>query len=53
MTLPLGVAGQIPQHELSWSIVAAAGTLALIPVIVATVLLQSYLVRGLTFGLAK
>ena len=53
MTLPLGVAGQIPQHELSWSIVSAAGTLALIPVIVATVLLQSYLVRGLTFGLAK
>jgi multiple sugar transport system permease protein len=53
MTLPLGVAGQIPQHELSWSIVAAAGTLALIPVIAATVLLQSYLVRGLTFGLAK
>jgi multiple sugar transport system permease protein len=53
MTLPLGVAGQIPQHELSWSIVAAAGTLALVPVIVATVLLQSYLVRGLTFGLAK
>jgi multiple sugar transport system permease protein len=53
MTLPLGVAGQIPQHELSWSIVAAAGTLALIPVVGATVLLQSYLVRGLTFGLAK
>jgi multiple sugar transport system permease protein len=53
MTLPLGVAGQIPQHELSWSIVAAAGTLALIPVIAATVLLQGYLVRGLTFGLAK
>lgn len=53
MTLPLGVAGQIPQHELSWSIVSAAGVTALIPVIVATVLLQRYLVRGLTFGLAK
>jgi multiple sugar transport system permease protein len=53
MTLPLGVAGQIPQHELSWSIVSAAGVLALIPVIAATVLLQRYLVRGLTFGLAK
>lgn len=53
MTLPIGVAAQIPQHELSWQIVSAAGTVALIPVIVATVFLQRYLVRGLTFGLAK
>lgn len=53
MTLPIGVAAQVPQHELSWQIVSAAGTMALIPVIVATVVLQRYLVRGLTFGLAK
>jgi multiple sugar transport system permease protein len=53
MTLPIGIAAQVPQHELSWQIVSAAGTVALIPVIVATVLLQRYLVRGLTFGLAK
>jgi multiple sugar transport system permease protein len=53
MTLPIGIAAQVPQHELSWQIVSAAGTVALIPVILATVLLQRYLVRGLTFGLAK
>jgi len=53
MTLPVGVASQVPQHELSWQIVSAAGTVALIPVVIATVLLQRYLVRGLTFGLAK
>jgi multiple sugar transport system permease protein len=53
MTLPIGIAAQIPQHELSWQIVAAAGSLALIPVIAATAVLQRYLVSGLTFGLAK
>jgi multiple sugar transport system permease protein len=53
MTLPIGIAAQIPQHELSWQIVAAAGSLALVPVVAATALLQRYLVSGLTFGLAK
>ncbi|MCC6314779.1 MAG: carbohydrate ABC transporter permease [Thermomicrobiales bacterium] len=53
MTLPIGIAAQVPQHELSWQIVAAAGTVALVPVVAATVLLQRYLVRGLTFGMAK
>jgi multiple sugar transport system permease protein len=53
MTLPIAVSAQIPQHGLDWGLVSAAGTLAVIPVLIAAFTLQRFLVRGLTFGVAE
>lgn len=53
MTLPIAIQAQIPQHELDWGVVSAAGTIAVIPVLVAAFTLQKFLVRGLTFGVAS
>ena len=40
-------------HEILWGEVAAVGTIAIIPGIVLAVVLQRYLVRGLTLGAVK
>jgi multiple sugar transport system permease protein len=53
MTLPIAIQAQIPQHELDWGVVSAAGTIAVVPVLVAAFTLQRFLVRGLTFGVAS
>ena len=53
MTLPIAIQAQIPQHELDWGVVSAAGTIAIFPVLVAAFTLQRFLVRGLTFGVAS
>jgi multiple sugar transport system permease protein len=53
MTMPVGVAAQIPAWEMDWGVVTAAGTIAVIPVLIASFTLQRFLVRGLTFGVAK
>ena len=53
MTLPIAVAAQIPQWDLDWGVVAAAGTIAVIPTLIAAFTLQRYLVRGLSFGVAE
>ncbi len=53
MTLPIAIQAQIPQHELDWGVVSAAGTIAVFPVLVAAFTLQRFLVRGLTFGVAS
>ena len=53
MTLPIAIQGQIPQHELDWGVVSAAGTIAVVPVLIAAFTLQRFLVRGLTFGVAS
>ncbi|MCY3903678.1 MAG: carbohydrate ABC transporter permease [Caldilineaceae bacterium] len=53
MTLPIAIQGQIPQHELDWGVVSAAGTIAIFPVLIAAFTLQRFLVRGLTFGVAS
>ena len=52
MTLPIAIQAQIPQHELDWGVVSAAGTIAVFPVLIAAFTLQRFLVRGLTFGVA-
>ena len=52
MTLPIAIQAQIPQHELDWGVVSAAGTIAVFPVLIASFTLQRFLVRGLTFGVA-
>jgi multiple sugar transport system permease protein len=53
MTLPIAILAQIPQHELDWGVVSAAGTIAVVPVLIAAFTLQRFLVRGLTFGVAS
>ena len=50
MTLPIAIQAQIPQHELDWGVVSAAGTIAVFPVLIAAFTLQRFLVRGLTLA---
>lgn len=40
-------------HEILWGEIAAIGTIAVIPGILLALLLQRYLIRGLTFGAVK
>jgi multiple sugar transport system permease protein len=40
-------------HEILWGEIAAAGIIAIIPGILLALLLQRYLVRGLTLGAVK
>jgi multiple sugar transport system permease protein len=53
ITLPVGIAGLVSQYELLWGEMAAAGTVAVIPILIFALLVQRYLVRGLTLGAVK
>ena len=53
VTLPVGIIGYMKETGINWGYMTAGGTLALIPVIVFTVLVQKHLVKGLTFGALK
>jgi multiple sugar transport system permease protein len=52
-TLTIIVPSLVGGHEILWGEIAAIGTIAIIPGIVLSVLLQRYLVRGLTLGAVK
>lgn len=52
-TMPVGVTSFIGAHDIDWSGMLAAGTLSMIPMIVLFVLLEPFLVRGLTSGATK
>ena len=52
-TLPILVASFISNRTLDWGPMAAAATVALIPIIVFTVAIQKYLVVGLSGGAVK
>lgn len=52
-TMPVGVTSFIGAHNIDWSGMLAAGTLSMIPMIVLFVLLEPFLVRGLTSGATK
>jgi len=52
-TLTIIVPSLVGGHEILWGEIAAIGTLAIIPGIALSVLLQRYLVRGLTLGALK
>ena len=50
ITLPVGIAGYVSQFEVLWGQMSAVGTVAIIPILVFTMAVQRYLVRGLTLG---
>ena len=52
-TLPVGIASRVTQYEIKWGVMAAAGVLAMLPVLVFAGLTQRYLVRGLSLGAVK
>jgi multiple sugar transport system permease protein len=52
-TLTIIVPSLVGGHEILWGEVAAVGTVAIIPGILLALLLQRYLVRGLTLGAVK
>jgi multiple sugar transport system permease protein len=53
VTLPVGILGYMKETGINWGYMTAGGTLALIPVIVFTMLVQRHLVKGLTMGAIK
>ena len=52
-TLPVAIASRVTQYEIKWGVMAAAGVLAMLPVLVFAGLTQRYLVRGLSLGAVK
>jgi len=52
-TLPLGIAGFLRADTYNWGPMMAAATLAIIPMMALFVLLQRYVVKGLTIGAVK
>jgi multiple sugar transport system permease protein len=52
-TLTIIVPSLVGGHEILWGEIAAVGTLAIIPGVLLSLLLQRYLVRGLSLGAVK
>ena len=52
-TLPVIAAAAIKPKAIAWGVASAAGVLMSVPVVVLVMLMQKYLVRGLTFGAVK
>lgn len=52
-TMPVAVSAFYTDRGIMWEMMAAAGVLAIAPVIVFTFLIHRYLVRGLTLGAVK
>ena len=53
MTLPVGIAGRVTQYEIKWGVMSAAGTVAMLPILIFALSVQRYLVRGLSLGAVK
>jgi len=53
MTLPVGINGLITMYDWRWGEMTAVGTIAVIPILIFTLFVQRYLVRGLTLGGVK
>jgi len=49
-TLPVIISGMVGGHEIMWGEISALSVLTSAPVVILALLLQRYLVRGLTFG---
>ena len=52
-TLPVLVASFISNRTLDWGPMAAAATVALVPIVLLTVVIQRWLVAGLSSGAVK
>jgi multiple sugar transport system permease protein len=53
MTIPVAIAGMREAHGLMWGEVSATAALGTLPIIILAILLQRYLVRGLSLGSVK
>ena len=53
LTLPVGIANQVTQYEIRWGVMSAAGVVAMTPMFLFALIVQRYLVRGLSFGAVK
>jgi len=53
ITIPVAIAGMREAHGLMWGEVSATASLGTVPIIVLAILLQRYLVRGLSLGSIK
>ncbi len=53
MTIPVAIAGMREAHGLMWGEVSATAALGTIPIIIMAIILQKYLVRGLSLGSIK
>jgi multiple sugar transport system permease protein len=53
VTIPVAITGLYTDRGIEWDKMAAAGSLAIVPVVLFTVAIHKYLVRGLTFGAVK
>jgi multiple sugar transport system permease protein len=53
MTLPVGIAGRVTQYEIKWGVMSAAGAVAIVPILAFALMVQRYLVRGLSLGAVK
>ncbi|MGE5597771.1 MAG: carbohydrate ABC transporter permease [Bacteroidota bacterium] len=49
-TLPVVIAGMVGGHEIMWGEISALSVMTSLPVVILALLLQRYLVRGLTLG---
>jgi multiple sugar transport system permease protein len=52
-TLPVVIALSIQPRGVAWGVAAAGGALISLPIVLPLILIQRYLVRGLTFGVLK
>lgn len=53
MTLPVGIAGRVTQYGIQWGAMSAAAVVAIVPILVFALVVQKYLVRGLSLGAVK
>jgi multiple sugar transport system permease protein len=51
--ITVNIAGMIGGHEILWAEISAVSIMASVPIIVMAIVLQRYLVRGLTLGAVK
>jgi len=51
LTLPIHIANYITEHEILWGELMAIGLSASLPVLLASVYVQRYLLRGFTMSL--
>jgi multiple sugar transport system permease protein len=52
-TIPVALANLVGGHEILWGEIGALTIVAIVPVVVLAIVLQRYVVRGLTFGAVK
>ena len=52
-TMPVAIASLITDRVINWGVMASGAVICLIPIVALTVILQKFLVRGMTLGAVK